>query len=167
MKTYISVVGAGECGPELAEIAYRVGRLVAERGAVLVCGGLGGVMDAAAHGAKDAGGTTLGILPWDDRAGSSKFLELSVPTGLGYARNALVVRSGDGVIAVGGGYGTLSEIGLALKMGKPVVGLGTWELARDGKPATDLVAAHSPEEAVDLVFMLIASGGRTPPRRPK
>jgi uncharacterized protein (TIGR00725 family) len=105
-----------------------VGRLVAGRGAVLVSGGLGGVMEAACRGAREAGGTTVGILPGSDRAAANPYVDVAVPTGLGEARNALVVRAADVLIAVGGGYGTLSEIALALKAGKRVIGLGTWEI---------------------------------------
>jgi uncharacterized protein (TIGR00725 family) len=105
-----------------------VGRLLAERGAMVVCGGLGGTMEAACRGARAAGGTTLGLLPGLDRSAANPFVSVAVPTGLGEARNALVVRAADAVIALGGGYGTLSEIALALKAGKRVVGLGTWEI---------------------------------------
>jgi uncharacterized protein (TIGR00725 family) len=114
---------------------------VAERGGVVVCGGLGGAMEAACRGAKQAGGTTLGILPGSDRADANEFVDFALPTGLGEARNALVVRAADVVIAVGGGYGTLSEIGLALKTGKRVIGLDTWAI--DGVSAVD-----GPEAAV-------------------
>jgi uncharacterized protein (TIGR00725 family) len=112
-----------------------VGRLVAERGAVVVCGGLGGTMEAACRGAKQAGGTTVGILPGLDRSQANPFVDVALPTGLGEARNALVVRAADAVIAIGGGYGTLSEIALALKSGKRVIGLGTWEI--EGVAAVD------------------------------
>jgi uncharacterized protein (TIGR00725 family) len=105
-----------------------VGRLLAERGATVVCGGLGGTMEAACRGARAAGGTTLGLLPGLDRSDANPFVSMAVPTGLGEARNALVVRAADAVIALGGGYGTLSEIALALKAGKRVVGVGTWEI---------------------------------------
>jgi uncharacterized protein (TIGR00725 family) len=118
-----------------------VGRLLAEHGAVLVCGGLGGTMEAACRGAKQAGGTTVGLLPGESRSDANRFVDVAIPTGLGEARNALVVRSADVVVAVGGGYGTLSEIALALKIGKRVVGLGTWEI--DG-----VVVVDGPEAAV-------------------
>jgi len=108
---------------------------------VLVCGGLGGVMEAACRGARDAGGRTVGILPGADRSAANRFVDVAIPTGLGEARNALVVRSADALVAVGGGYGTLSEIALALKAGKPVVGLDSWDI--DG-----IEAAATPEEAV-------------------
>jgi uncharacterized protein (TIGR00725 family) len=141
----VAVVGAGDAAPEQVEAALTVGRLLAERGAVVVCGGLGGVMEAACRGAKDAGGATLGILPGLDREDANQYVDVAVPTGLGEARNALVVRAADAVIAVGGGYGTLSEIALALKAGKRVVGIASWEL-------DDLIAVASPAEAVEAAL---------------
>jgi uncharacterized protein (TIGR00725 family) len=122
-----------------------VGRALGERGVALVCGGLGGVMEAACRGAKEAGGATIGILPGSDRAAANEFVDVAIPTGFGEARNVLVVRAADAVIAVGGGHGTLSEIAFALKAGKRVVGLGTWEI--DGVEAVD-----SPAAAVDAVL---------------
>ena len=110
-----------------------------------MCGGLGGVMEAACRGAKDAGGTTVGILPGSDRAAANRFVDVAVATGLGEARNALVVRAADAVIAIGGGYGTLSEIALALKAGKRVVGLDTWDVE-------GVEAADSPDAAVEAVL---------------
>jgi uncharacterized protein (TIGR00725 family) len=110
-----------------------------------VCGGLGGVMEAACRGAKDAGGTTVGILPGTDRAAANPFVDVAVATGLGEARNALVVRAADAVIAIGGGYGTLSEIALALKAGKRVVGLETWDVE-------GVEVADSPAAAVEAVL---------------
>ena len=136
--TYVAVIGPGD---EPIEAAAEVGRLLAERGAVVVCGGLGGTMEAACRGAKQAGGTTVGLLPGGSRSDANPFVDVAIPTGLGEARNALVVRAADVVVAVGGGYGTLSEIALALKAGKRVVGLGSWEI--DGVVATD-----GPEAAV-------------------
>jgi uncharacterized protein (TIGR00725 family) len=138
----VAVVGPGD---EPTEHAESVGRLVAERGAVVVCGGLGGAMEAACRGAKQAGGLTVGILPGSDRAQANRFVDVALPTGLGEGRNALVARAADAVIAVGGGYGTLSEIALALRGGKPVIGLGTWEIE-------GVVAVESPEAAVAAVF---------------
>ncbi|HXD59695.1 MAG TPA: TIGR00725 family protein [Thermoleophilaceae bacterium] len=149
MQPYVAVVGAGEASREEAAAAEEVGRLLAERGAVLVCGGLGGVMEAACRGAKEAGGSTVGILPGRDRAAANDHVDIAIATGLGEARNALVVRAADVLIAVGGGYGTLSEIALALKSGTPVVGIGSWELA--GRP---LKEARDPREAVDLALGL-------------
>jgi uncharacterized protein (TIGR00725 family) len=135
-------VGAGEGEWPAAEA---VGRDLAARGAVLVCGGLGGVMEAACRGAKEAGGLTVGILPGTDRVAANAFVEVAIPSGLGEARNALVVRAVDALIAVGGGYGTLSEIALALKAGKRVVGLDSWDI--DG-----VVAAADPAAAVAAVL---------------
>jgi hypothetical protein len=148
------------CGPgnatdaELAR-AEEIGRRLAESGAVVVCGGMGGVMDAAAKGAASAGGTSVGLLPGDDRIGASPHLTVSIPMGMGEARNALVVRAADVVVAVGGEFGTLSEIALALKMGKPVVGLDTWELSKPGGTTADPIArAATAEEAVTLATKL-------------
>jgi len=155
MQTYISVIGVGTEREDLNKLAYEVGRLVAERGAILVCGGLGGIMDASARGAKEAGGRTVGILPGPSRAGSSEYLDVAIPTDMGHARNALVVRAADGVIAVGAGYGTLSEIGLALKIGKPLVGLKTWVLYREGEKDEGIIFANTPGEAVEAVFGMI------------
>jgi uncharacterized protein (TIGR00725 family) len=142
---YIAVVGPGQADQPQLAAAEAVGRELAEAGAVVVCGGLGGVMEAACRGAKDAGGTTVGILPGSDRAAANPFVDVAIPTGLGEARNALVVRAADALIAVGGGYGTLSEIALALKAGKPVVGVGTWDI--DG-----VVAAPDARDAVETVL---------------
>ena len=122
-------------GDEPTVAAAEVGRLLAERGAVLVCGGRGGAMEAACRGAKDAGGLTVGILPGSNRSEANPFVDVVLPTGLGEARNALVVGAAEVVIAIGGGYGTLSEIALALKTGKRVIGLGTWAI--EGVTAAD------------------------------
>ena len=121
-------MGPGEASDEQAAAAEQVGRLIAEAGALLVCGGLGGVMEAACRGASEAGGRTVGILPGVDRAAANPFVEVAIATGLGEARNALVVRSADVLIAIGGAYGTLSEIALALKAGKRVIGIATWAI---------------------------------------
>jgi uncharacterized protein (TIGR00725 family) len=138
-------VGPGEASQEQTQAGERVGRLVAERGALLVCGGLGGVMEAACRGAKHAGGTTVGILAGAERADANPYVDVALPTGLGQARNAVVVRAADAMIAVGGGYGTLSEIALALRRGKPVIGLDTWEI--DGVQFVD-----GPDAAVRAAF---------------
>ncbi|MGI9050717.1 MAG: TIGR00725 family protein [Rubrobacteraceae bacterium] len=146
---YIAVVGAGDTTGELYELAREVGRLVAEKGGTVVCGGLGGVMEAAARGASEAGGMSIGILPDEDRRRASDYLSFSVAAGTGHARNLTVVCSGDVVVAVGGGYGTLSEIGLAKKVGRPVVSIGSWNLGGH------VAVAASPEEAVEAAFGLI------------
>jgi uncharacterized protein (TIGR00725 family) len=148
----IAVVGAGTCTPEEAAQAEEVGRLLAGRGAGLVCGGLGGVMEAACRGAKSAGGTTVGILPGPDHSEANPYVDIPLATGMGELRNFLVVRTAAAVIAVGGEFGTLSEIALALKLGKPVVGLGTWELSKGGKLSDAIQTASSPEEAVRLAL---------------
>jgi uncharacterized protein (TIGR00725 family) len=123
------------------EAAEAVGRELAERGAVVVSGGLGGVMAAASKGATEAGGTAVGILPGSDREAANPWVGVAIPTGLGELRNGLVVRAADAVIAIGGAYGTLSEIALALKAGTPVTGLNTWDV--DGVEVVD-----SPQQAV-------------------
>jgi uncharacterized protein (TIGR00725 family) len=122
------VVGPGDASAEERATAEEVGRLLAEAGAVVVTGGHGGVMEAASRGSREAGGTTLGILPGADRREANRWVSVAVPTGMGEARNALVVRAADALIAVGGAWGTLSEIALARKTGKHVAGIGSWEL---------------------------------------
>ena len=144
-RPYVSVVGPGEASERELEVAEAVGRELAARGAVVVCGGLGGVMAAACRGAASAGGLTVGILPGADREAANAWVAVAIPTGLGEMRNALVVRCADAVVAIGGAYGTLSEIALALKTGVPVVGLGTWEI--DG-----IRRAQTPAEAVGLAL---------------
>lgn len=152
----MAVIGSGEPDPERDRQAENVGRALAEHGAVLLCGGLGGVMEAACRGATLAGGTTVGLLPGSDRRGANPHLTIALPTGMGELRNGLIVRGADTVIAVGGEYGTLSEIGFALKLGRPVVGLRTWELARDGVPRKVIVVVESAEEAVRRALELAA-----------
>jgi len=148
----IAVIGGADCMPAEAAAAETIGRLLAEAGAVLVCGGRGGVMAAACRGAKSAGGLTIGILPGVDARDANPWVDVPIVTGLGGARNTIVVRSADAVIAVGGAYGTLSEIAFALRWGKPLVGLGTWELARGGAPDRGIIRAETPEEAVARVL---------------
>ncbi|MFH0916845.1 MAG: TIGR00725 family protein [bacterium] len=152
---YISVIGGGRCGAAQYALAEEVGRLVAREGATLVCGGLAGVMEAAARGAKEAGGTTIGILPGHDRAPANPYLDHVLTTGMGHARNLAVVSSGDAVIAIGGEYGTLSEIGLAAKIGRPVVILAGWRLQND-EGAEGVWYAASPDEAIALVRRALA-----------
>jgi uncharacterized protein (TIGR00725 family) len=142
---YIAVVGSGEASDEESWLAEEVGAALAEAGATVVTGGLGGVMEAACRGAKSRRGRTVGLLPGDDRSAANGWVDVAVATGMGEMRNALVVRSADAVIAIGGGPGTLSEIAFALKTGTPVVGLGTWDI--DG-----MVRATDPQEAVARVI---------------
>ena len=132
---YIAVIGGSDIGDETAALAREVGREVAGRGAVLLWGGLGGVMAAAAQGAQEAGGVSLGILPEGDRRRANPYLTYSIATNLGHVRNVLIAHSADALIAVGGSYGTVSEAAIALKLGKPVIVLNvTWDLAGSGGP---------------------------------
>ncbi|MBW1708822.1 MAG: TIGR00725 family protein [Deltaproteobacteria bacterium] len=142
----VAVCGAGTCSPDVSELARKTGELLARHGANLICGGLGGVMAAAAQGAKAAGGLTIGILPGTDRQDANPFIDLALPTGLGEARNALIVRAAQAVIALPGETGTLSEVALGLKMGRPVVGLAAWGEINGVLPASD------PDEAVRLAL---------------
>jgi uncharacterized protein (TIGR00725 family) len=151
-RRWVAVVGSGRADAETAGRAEAVGRALAERGAVVVCGGLGGVMEAACRGAREAGGLTVGILPGLRRADANPWVEVAIPTGMGELRNGLVVRAADAVIAVGGEFGTLAEIALALKAGLPVVGLGTWELVRAGETVSGIEVEHDPVVAVERVL---------------
>jgi uncharacterized protein (TIGR00725 family) len=151
-RAWIAVVGPGTATTDELSLAEDAGAEVAAAGCGLVCGGLGGVMEAACRGARSRGGLTLGLLPGLDREAANGWVIVAVPTGLGEARNALVVRAADAVVAIGGGWGTLSEIALALKTGVPVVGVGTWEVARDSKPVPGIVTAANAREAVELAL---------------
>lgn len=159
-QPYIGIIGAGQCSPAEAALAEQVGREVARRGAVVVCGGLGGVMEAAARGAQAVGGMVVGILPGTDPAEGNKYLTVAVATGLGEARNAIIARACDGFIAIAGGYGTLAEIGLALKMNKPVVGLRTWDAKTPDGNAAPPWRATTPEDAVEAIFRLLRLAAR-------
>jgi uncharacterized protein (TIGR00725 family) len=134
-SSYIAVVGPSDATPSQERAAEAIGDLLARAGAVLVCGGLGGVMAAACRGAASAGGLTVGLLPGADRSAANTWVRISIPTGLGELRNGLVVRAADAVVAVGGAYGTLSEVALALKTGVPVVGVDSWAI--DGVEARE------------------------------
>ena len=144
----ISVIGAGSCTKEIYKTAEKVGTLIAKRNAILVSGGLDGVMEAASKGAREAGGITVGILPGFTKDDANKYVTIPITTGLSHARNIIVVRSADAVIAVSGEYGTLSEIAIALKLGKPVIGIQTWGNIEG------IVSVNSPEEAVNTAFEL-------------
>ena len=151
---HVAVSGGGQAGAEACRLAEEVGRELARRGAVVVTGGLGGVMEAACRGAKGEHGTTVGILPTGDRDDANPWVDVAVPTGMGEGRNALIVRAADAVVAVAGEFGTLSEIALALRLGKPVIGLGTWELARDGQPVQVIVGAATAAEAAETAVAM-------------
>ena len=145
-KLFIGVIGAGDCSEEICELAGSVGEGIAQAEAVLVCGGLGGVMEAAAKGAKNQGGITVGILPGVDKAQANPYIDFPVVTGLGEGRNLLVVRNSDVLIAFPGKFGTLSEIAFALKIGKPVVGLSTWNVSGE------IIKATNAQEAVSMAL---------------
>jgi uncharacterized protein (TIGR00725 family) len=155
MTTYVAVVGSGSAPDHHLALAEEVGALVAGSGAVLVCGGLGGVMSAACRGAVGAGGVTVGLLPGGDRSAANPFLTVAVPTGLGEARNALVVRAADVVIAVGGGWGTLSELALAKRQGVPVVLLDSWSVATGGHEEPLGIPAERATRAVEVALGLV------------
>jgi len=157
-RTMIGVIGGQTPPPEFLPLAETVGRLVAEAGAVLVCGGLEGVMEAACRGAKSAGGLTVGILPGGDKGAANAFVDLPIVTAMGTARNVIVVRTSDALIAIDGAFGTLGEIALALDQGKRVFSLGSWDLAKAGIDTSHIVPAKTPEEAVRLA---LAEAART------
>jgi uncharacterized protein (TIGR00725 family) len=141
----VAVIGGARAEKKHLERAADVGRLIAERGAILVCGGLGGVMEAACRGAKEAGGLTIGIIPGNEPAGANPYVDVAIATGLGFTRNSLVALNADAVIAVDGEYGTLSEIAYTIVYGKKVIGLDTWDIK-------GVRAAESAEEAVKLAL---------------
>ena len=154
----IAVIGSSTARGYLADIAEEVGRELASRGVKVVCGGLGGVMEAVCRGAKSGGGTTIGVLPGSDPAVANQYVDIPICTGIGYARNVIVVKTGEAVIAIGGAFGTLSEIGHALADGIPVVGLGTWTVSQSGIPADSIQVAADPADAVDRA--MAAAGAR-------
>ncbi len=156
MKRAVAVIGASDPGDAERELARRVGALLAREGIAVVCGGLGGVMASACEGAKAAGGLTVGILPGREKLAANPYIDIAVPTGLSEARNALVALAGDAVIAVGGGLGTLSEIALALRAGKTVASLASWELAERHMEGAPYLRVATPEEAVAAVIAAIA-----------
>ena len=156
-KKFVAVIGGGQPSREEAKLAEEVGRELARRGVILICGGLGGVMEAACKGASLEGGITIGILPGDDSHAANSYVQIPIVTGLGYARNIAVVKSAHAVIAIGGSYGTLSEISHALQSGIPVIGLNTWSLSRNGQQDKSIIPAQSATEAVDKALDLAAS----------
>lgn len=151
-RIYIGVIGAACASDDILALAYGVGQELAKKQAILLCGGRGGVMEAVSQGIQEKGGLAVGILPGDVKGEGNPYLGISLATGLGEARNAVIARSADGLIAIGGAYGTLSELGLALKMGKRVVGLKTWQLVDSTGVGAHFLTASSPQEAVSLLF---------------
>lgn len=157
----IGVMGSSLCSPHLSKLAYDVGRGIARRGGILICGGRSGVMEAAARGAREAGGFTVGILPGAAASEANAYIDLPIVTGLGNARNVINVLTSQVIIAIGGASGTLSEIALALKCGTPVVGLHTWGLIPpEGERAPEIHTVQTPAEAVELAFRLADDSGR-------
>jgi uncharacterized protein (TIGR00725 family) len=152
---FIGVIGGGEVTSQISRLAEEVGREIARQGAALVCGGMGGVMEAACRGASEEGGLTIGILPGDSRHAANPYVRIPIVTGIGYARNAAVVRSSQAIIAIDGSYGTLSEIGFALQSSIPVIGLNTWSLSIDGKADTTIIQSDNPKDAVNKALALI------------
>jgi uncharacterized protein (TIGR00725 family) len=150
---HVGVIGAGECPDSVYQIARHVGRGIARNGWLLVCGGLGGVMEGAARGCLEAGGMTIGILPGLEKESANPYIKIPLPTGLGEGRNFLVVRSSDVLVSIAGSYGTLSEIALALKTGKPVIGINTWENLEGVQYVSD------PQEAIGRVNQILSRRG--------
>jgi uncharacterized protein (TIGR00725 family) len=151
-RLIIGVIGGRRVKKSLLNEAEKVGKLIGEKGCYMLCGGLGGVMEAAARGAEGAGGTTIGILPQERKEQANPHITIPVPTGLGIGRNIIIARSADALIAVGGEYGTLSEIAFSLQLGKPVIGIETWDI-------TGVIIAHTAEEAVEKA---IEAAGKAP-----
>jgi len=147
-RLFIAVIGAGKCSRKLRDQAEAIGRGIAEHRAVLVCGGRGGVMEAAARGARAAGGLTIGILPGNDRSDANDYIDIVIPTGIGEARNMIVIRTADVVIALPGKFGTLSEMAFSMKMNKPVVSLSAWDIS------DKIARVDNPEEAVAAALRL-------------
>jgi len=153
-KKFIAVIGGSQCSKEETKLAEEVGREIARRGATLVCGGLGGVMEAACRGASSEGGVTIGILPGESRQAANPYVQIPIVTGIGYARNITVVKSAQAVIAISGSYGTLSEISHALQSGIPVIGLNTWALSKNGQQDNSIIPAQNATEAVTKALNL-------------
>ena len=166
MSLYVGVAGASRPEGRLLDQAELLGRRLAEAGAIVVCGGGPGVMEAACRGARAAGGTTVGLLPGLDRGEGNPHLSVALPTGLGQGRNLLLIRSSDALVAVGGGFGTLSEIALALRTEVPVIGLATWSLGLDGRPVSAFPVAADVEGAVRLVLEAARARRADPAGRP-
>lgn len=159
---FISVIGGSDCSEDEERLAEEVGQELARRGATLICGGLDGVMEAACRGASSQGGTTIGILPGNSRHDANPYVRIPIITGMGYARNAIVAKSGEAVIAISGSYGTLSEIAYALQNDIPVIGLGTWSLSRGGQEDRSIIIAESAADAVEKAVALVNTHEQPP-----
>nr|MBN2276314.1 TIGR00725 family protein [candidate division Zixibacteria bacterium] len=147
-RPIIGVIGAGQCPSEISQMAEAVGRAIAQKGGILVCGGRGGIMESAAKGARENGGITIGILPGSSRNEANPYIDIIIPTGLAEARNLVIINTADVVIALPGKYGTLSEMAFCLKVGKPLLSLGAWDISKD------IEKFEFPEEAVARAFDL-------------
>ena len=152
---FVAVVGGAQCSREEAKLAEAVGFELAKKGAILICGGLGGVMAAACKGARSAKGKTVGILPGNTREEANSYVDIPIVTGMGEARNVIVVNTAQAVIAIGGKFGTLSEIAYALRNNIPVIGLTTWSLSKKGRPVKAIITAQNPKEAVEKALAAI------------
>ncbi len=151
-RRLVAVCGESDPQTSLADLAFELGHGIAERNAVLVCGGLTGVMEHAARGARAAGGLTIGLLPDEDPDEVNEYIDVAIATGLGHARNAILARTADGVVALGGGLGTLSEIALALRNRRPTIGIKTWRFDRQNRSEPELPIAENATEALDWLF---------------
>lgn len=156
----IAVIGGSSCSQEESDLAEEVGHLLAENGAIVVCGGRGGIMEAVCRGAFTAGGTTVGILPGYDVDGGNPYLTIAIPTGLGDARNMIIVLSSQAVIAISGSYGTLSEVGYALTFRKPIISLLSWSASKSDGTVADIIEVHSPAEAVERALGTISGSSK-------
>jgi uncharacterized protein (TIGR00725 family) len=156
-RRLVAVCGESDPQTSLADLAFELGRGIAQRDAVLICGGLTGVMEHAARGAQAAGGLTIGLLPSENPDDANAYIEIAIATGLGHARNAILARTADGVVALGGGRGTLSEIALALRNRRPTIGIKTWRFDRDGRTEPELPVATSVTEALTWLFAQMES----------
>jgi uncharacterized protein (TIGR00725 family) len=154
-KRLIAVIGGSQASKQEIKTAEDIGRELAKRGVTIVCGGLGGVMEAACRGASSEGGITIGILPGENRNEANRYVQIPIVTGMGYARNVAVVKSAQAVIAVGGSYGTLSEIGHAIQSGIPVIGIDSWSLIKGSKTNSSIITAKNAIDAVEKAFDLI------------
>ena len=151
-RRLVAVCGESDPQTSLADLANELGRGIAQRHAILICGGLTGVMEHAARGAQAAGGLTIGLLPGEDITEANAYIDVAIATGLGHGRNAILARTADGVVALGGGLGTLSEIALALRNGRPTIGIKTWRFDRDGRSEPELPVAANVTEALAWLF---------------
>lgn len=153
-QLFISIIGESSASKKNYVIAEEVGELLAKNKATIFCGGTTGIMEAVCKGAKKFGGTTVGILPGSKRCQANRFVDIAIPTGVGYARNKYVVKSGQAVIAIGGKYGTLCEISYALMYDIPIVGINTWHIEKEGLKKHNIIYVDTAKEAVELALKL-------------